>query len=163
MIRRCVLGLAAVVSFGVPLQSSAQAIPTPESILGQRVGADFFLATFEESMGYFEALARASDRVTLRDVGESSFGRTTRIAFTITDGCEDFGRNPWAPASRQRSRLVLLSNPVTTTIGTEGAASLSARTPANSLIPGILRSVSISRKSRQSFEKSKSLIPVPKV
>ena len=55
-------------------------IPTPESVLGQRVGADFFLATFEESIDYFEQLDAASDRLELRQVGVSSFGRPVYIA-----------------------------------------------------------------------------------
>jgi len=34
-------------------------IPTPESVLGFAVGADFKLATYEESIRYFQALAAA--------------------------------------------------------------------------------------------------------
>ena len=55
-------------------------VPTPESILGQRVGADFFLATFEESIDYFQQLDAASDRLELREVGRTSFGRPVYIA-----------------------------------------------------------------------------------
>ena len=54
--------------------------PTPESVLGQRVGADFFLATFEESIAYFQQLDAASDRLELREVGRTSFGRPVYIA-----------------------------------------------------------------------------------
>ena len=43
--------------------------PTPESVLGQPVGADFFLATYDESLKYFQALDAASDRVELVQVG----------------------------------------------------------------------------------------------
>jgi len=63
--------LAAVPAFGL----SAQDIPTPTSVLGFEVGADFHLATYEESVAYFEALARASDRVRLVPVGRTSEGR----------------------------------------------------------------------------------------
>ena len=62
-----------------PHPSTAQ-IPTPESVLGHRVGADFHLATFEESIDYFERLDAATDRVELREVGRSSFGRPVYIA-----------------------------------------------------------------------------------
>ncbi|MCP3958834.1 MAG: hypothetical protein GY719_13355 [bacterium] len=48
--------------------------PTPESVLGARVGDDFFLATYDESIAYFRQLAAASDRVELVRVGETSFG-----------------------------------------------------------------------------------------
>ncbi|MFB3070182.1 MAG: M14 metallopeptidase family protein, partial [Gemmatimonadales bacterium] len=56
------------------------AIPTPESVLGSRVGADFFLATYEESMTYFQQLAAASDRIQLVEVGRTSEGRSWSIA-----------------------------------------------------------------------------------
>ena len=55
-------------------------IPTPQSVLGQSVGADFFLATYDESLKYFQALDAASDRVELLEVGETSFGLPWHIA-----------------------------------------------------------------------------------
>ena len=58
----------------------AAQIPTPESVLGHRVGADFHLATFEESIDYFARLDAATDRLELREVGRSSFGRPVYIA-----------------------------------------------------------------------------------
>ncbi len=60
-------------------EASAQ-IPTPESVLGHTVGQDFVLATFEESIAYFQRLDAASDRLELRQVGESSFGRPVYVA-----------------------------------------------------------------------------------
>ena len=63
----------------LPSDASAQ-VPSPESVLGHTVGEDFFLATYEESLDYFRALAAASDRVRLVLVGESSFGRPVYIA-----------------------------------------------------------------------------------
>ncbi len=58
---------------------SAQ-IPKPESVLGFPVGADFELATYEQSLDYFQQLAAASDRVELREVGRTSFGRPWYLA-----------------------------------------------------------------------------------
>ena len=49
-------------------------------MLGHTVGEDFFLATFEESLDYFQQLAASSDRVELVEVGRTSFGRPTVIA-----------------------------------------------------------------------------------
>lgn len=71
-----VLGLAAPV-FAAP--AGAQ-VPSPESVLGHRVGDDFFLATYEESIEYFQRLDAASDRVELREVGRTSFGRPVHLA-----------------------------------------------------------------------------------
>jgi hypothetical protein len=64
--------LAAVVLLARP--ASAQ-IPTPESVLGFVPGADFRLATYEQSIGYFEVLANASDRIQLVETGRTTEGR----------------------------------------------------------------------------------------
>ncbi|MDT8368162.1 MAG: M14 family zinc carboxypeptidase [Longimicrobiales bacterium] len=72
--------VTAIALFALPSVTLGQGIPTPESVLGHEVGADFVLATYEESMAYFAALDAASDRVMMRDVGTTSFGRTARIA-----------------------------------------------------------------------------------
>ncbi len=62
---------------GIPAPSG---VPTPESVLGARIGDDFFLATYEESIDYFHQLAAASDRVELRRIGKTSFGRDWYLA-----------------------------------------------------------------------------------
>ncbi|HSE53236.1 MAG TPA: M14 family zinc carboxypeptidase, partial [Gemmatimonadales bacterium] len=56
------------------LAQGADSIPTPASILGFPVGADFKLATYDESLRYFRALARSSSRIRLVDVGKTSTG-----------------------------------------------------------------------------------------
>ena len=58
----------------------AQEVPTPESLLGFEVGADFHLATYDESIAYFKRLDEATDRLTLRQVGETSAGRPFYLA-----------------------------------------------------------------------------------
>jgi len=69
--------IAAGVGMVVPSTVSAQdaAIPTPESVFGFPVGADYKLFNYEQSIGYFEKLAQASDRIKLVEVGKTSFGR----------------------------------------------------------------------------------------
>ena len=74
-----VAALLAVASLFVP-GVSGQTVPSPSSVLGFEVGADFRLATYEQSMEYFRALEAASDRVELRQVGVTSFGRPMMIA-----------------------------------------------------------------------------------
>ncbi|NKB90284.1 MAG: hypothetical protein GKS06_18915 [Acidobacteria bacterium] len=56
-------------------------IPTPESVLGFRVGDDFKLASYDQSIEYFTALDAASDRVQLQKIGRTSEGRDWYIAF----------------------------------------------------------------------------------
>lgn len=53
----------------------AQTIPTPESHLGFEIGADFHLATYDQSLAYFQKLAQASDQIKLFQAGETSEGR----------------------------------------------------------------------------------------
>jgi len=73
-----VLAAAWIAALAAPL--AAQTVPTPESVLGHRVGEDFHLATYEESIAYFERLDAASDRIELREVGRTSLGRPAYIA-----------------------------------------------------------------------------------
>ena len=63
----------------LPAPIAAQ-IPTPESVLGYSVGSDFELANYEQSLEYFQRLAAASDRVELREIGRTSFGRPWHLA-----------------------------------------------------------------------------------
>ena len=60
-------------------------IPTPEEVLGHEVGEDFYLATYDESLEYFKALAEASARVQLLEVGSSSHGAPWWLAFVSSE------------------------------------------------------------------------------
>ncbi len=57
-----------------------QSVPTPESVLGFSVGADFHLAGYEQALEYFQRLDAASDRVQLVEVGRTSNGRPWYLA-----------------------------------------------------------------------------------
>ncbi|MDH3270062.1 MAG: M14 family zinc carboxypeptidase [Gemmatimonadota bacterium] len=81
------LVIVAGLAFASPLAASplhAQ-VPTPESVLGFPVGADFELATYEQSLAYFQRLDAASDRVELREIGSTSFGRPWYIALISSE------------------------------------------------------------------------------
>jgi hypothetical protein len=119
MIPRFILAVTAVLAFCPSI--SAQSVPSPESVLGQRVGADFFLATFEESMDYFERLAAASDRVMLRDVGASSFGRPMRVAF-ISDAANLADLDRHVEISRRLAHPEGLSEAEARALAREGKA-----------------------------------------
>jgi len=60
--------------------SSAQ-VPTPESVLGHKPGDDFFLATYDESLGYFQKLAASTDKLKLVRVGKTTRGADWYIAY----------------------------------------------------------------------------------
>ena len=55
-------------------------VPTPESVLGHQIGADFQLASYEDSLDYFRQLDAASDRLQLVEIGRTSFNRPWYVA-----------------------------------------------------------------------------------
>lgn len=73
--------VVAALAAASPGTLAGQGIPMPESVLGHPVGSDFRLATYEQSMEYFRRLDAATDRLELREVGRTSFGRPMHIAF----------------------------------------------------------------------------------
>ncbi len=82
-LRSCVGLAGAVVALLVsPVPGAAQPrpVPTPESVFGHAVGADFKLIGYDESVRYFRQLAAASDRIKLLTVGKTSEGRDWTLA-----------------------------------------------------------------------------------
>ena len=72
--------MLAVVVAGAPAVHTQTALPTPESVLGFRPGADYKLATYEDVVGYFQKLDAASDRMVMVEAGTSTHGRTFHLA-----------------------------------------------------------------------------------
>ncbi len=56
-------------------------VPTPESVLGHKPGDDFFLATYDESLAYFQKLASSTDKLKLARVGKTTRGLDWYIAY----------------------------------------------------------------------------------
>src|SRR5579883_2713331 len=50
-------------------------IPTPESVLGHKPGDDFFLASYDQSLTYFQKLASSTDKLKLVKAGKTTQGR----------------------------------------------------------------------------------------
>jgi hypothetical protein len=67
-------GTVLVLFFLVAAFAAAQAIPTPESFFGHRIGAEKKLARWDKIVAYMRTVAEASDRVDLRDVGKTNNG-----------------------------------------------------------------------------------------
>ena len=73
--------------------AQSPALPTPESVLGFRPGADFKLATYEDVVGYFQKLDAASDRMTMLTAGTSTQGRTFHLALiSSAENLKNIGR-----------------------------------------------------------------------
>ena len=75
----------AAVLVAVSVSASAQTrIPTPESVVGFAPGAEFKLATYDQTIDYFKKLDAASDHMTLVEAGTSTQGRTYYYALIST-------------------------------------------------------------------------------
>ncbi|MGA3188030.1 MAG: M14 metallopeptidase family protein, partial [Bryobacteraceae bacterium] len=55
-------------------------VPTPESVLGHKPGDDFYLATYDESLAYFQKLAASTDKLKLARVGKTTRGLDWDVA-----------------------------------------------------------------------------------
>jgi hypothetical protein len=65
---------------GVILVGAAGSLPTPESVLGFKPGADNKLATYDQAIDYLKKLASASPEIVLMEAGKTSQGRTAYFA-----------------------------------------------------------------------------------
>ncbi len=54
--------------------ASAQKVPTPEEVLGFKVGADYKLATYTQAYSYFKALEQASPMIKVYEMGKTPMG-----------------------------------------------------------------------------------------
>src|SRR6516162_9386133 len=76
MRKLAVVLLAACAAFAAP--------PTPPSWFGHPIGADKTVLDWEKVVGYFNALAKSSDRIKVEELGKTADGRPF-IAATIAD------------------------------------------------------------------------------
>src|SRR5437588_8634365 len=73
-----------IACFLLAAYSACAAVPTPESYFGHPIGADRTVLDWDKVVGYFQALARASDRIRVEELGKTADGRPF-IAATISD------------------------------------------------------------------------------
>ena len=64
--------------------SLSAAVPTPESYFGHPIGADRTVLDWDKVVGYFQLLARSSNRIRVEELGKTVEGRPF-IAATIAD------------------------------------------------------------------------------
>jgi hypothetical protein len=81
---RLFLATAAAATALTAVLHAQVSVPTPESVLGYKPGADFKLTTYDESLAYFQKLDAASDYVKLVNVGKTTQGRDWYIALIST-------------------------------------------------------------------------------
>ncbi len=65
----------------LPLAAAAlhAQLPAPASVLGHTPGDDFYLASYEDAVKYFHAMAAGSDRMKMFTVGKSTQGRDMEV------------------------------------------------------------------------------------
>ena len=56
------------------------AVPSPKAVLGHDIGEDYYLANYEDSVGYFHKLAASSDRIKMFTAGKTTQGRPLEYA-----------------------------------------------------------------------------------
>ena len=66
--------------------TGAERVPLPESVLGFRPGADYKLATYDQSIDYFKKVAAGSKYVKLVEAGKTSQGRPMYFALVSSPG-----------------------------------------------------------------------------
>jgi hypothetical protein len=77
--------LLLLVSSAAPrAQTRGGGVPTPDSVFGFAPGADYKLATYDQSIAYFQALAGASKYIKLFEAGKTTQGRTMYFALIST-------------------------------------------------------------------------------
>ncbi len=62
--------------FIVASHAISQVIPTPKEHFGFNIGDDYMLANYSQAEAYFKKLATISDRVILKEIGQTEEGRT---------------------------------------------------------------------------------------
>ena len=78
---RLTLFLSFFISLAAPTALRATTgVPSPDSVFGFQPGADFKLATYEQSLDYFQRVAAASKYVKLVMAGSTSQGRPMYFA-----------------------------------------------------------------------------------
>jgi hypothetical protein len=67
-------GLSLALFFTVA-ELQAQVLPSPEEILGFKVGADYHLIDYRQAVDYLKKLASVSDRIILKEMGQTTLGQ----------------------------------------------------------------------------------------
>jgi len=80
--RRSLVGCLAVILVAISTSALAQSasIPSPKSVLGFTPGDDRTIADWSQITSYFEKLDRASDRVLVQNLGQSTLKRPVIVA-----------------------------------------------------------------------------------
>lgn len=79
--RRALLLAGLVLAASTPASAQRRAVPDPAAVLGFEPGTDRKLVDWDPVVAYFHALAAASDRVVVREIGRTTDGAPFIVAF----------------------------------------------------------------------------------
>lgn len=65
--------------------AQSSAVPTPESVFGFRVGADYKMFNYQQQLDYFRKLDAASDRVVMQEIGKTTLGKPMVVVFISSE------------------------------------------------------------------------------
>ncbi|HXI31886.1 MAG TPA: M14 metallopeptidase family protein, partial [Vicinamibacterales bacterium] len=82
--------LTLLLSLAVPVALAGNGIPTPESVFGFKPGADYKLATYDQSLDYFRKVAAATKYVRLVQAGTTTQNRP--MYFALVSSPDNLGR-----------------------------------------------------------------------
>jgi hypothetical protein len=102
--------------------AAAQAPPSPESVLGYPVGADYRLTTYEQALGYFDRLAAGSGgRLQVLEMGSTGMERPHR--YLVISSAENLARlDHWREIARRLGLARGLSPAEAARLAAEGRA-----------------------------------------
>ncbi len=91
-VRTCLAAVACVLISAFCLSAAPKskkpapvAVPTPDSVFGFAPGADYHLADYEQMTKFYQALAAASPRVKLQNIGPTGYGRQMFLAIISSE------------------------------------------------------------------------------
>ncbi|MFQ5701853.1 MAG: M14 metallopeptidase family protein, partial [Acidobacteriota bacterium] len=85
MIRSAGACLVFALASSIALAAATGEIPSPDEFLGHEVGADRYLAPYDQVLAYMRALAEASPRVAVEVAGRSTLGREMVIVVLTSE------------------------------------------------------------------------------
>jgi len=89
-VRSLIRAAALLLFLDTPVLLAGNGIPTPESVFGFRPGADYKLATYDQTVDYFRKVAAASRNVKLVEAGTTTQGRA--IYFALVSSLDNLGK-----------------------------------------------------------------------
>jgi hypothetical protein len=73
-----------VLAASITLAAQSRVVPAPEATFGFKAGADYKLATYDQSIAYLRSLAASSKYIRLVETGKTTQGRTMYFALIST-------------------------------------------------------------------------------